>query len=120
MPDYPTCPWCGAEATEWSLLVDRGRWACFSHKSGKEPWQSVECRNNVLEAEVERLRAELETAKTGLRQWRDDYRTGADAIRAGLATLSGGWSNAAILVLLHQSAPLSVCDAMRTATEGDD
>ena len=55
MPDNPTCPWCGAEAIRWSLLVDRGEWLCGSHKSGKEPWQSVECRNNVLEAENERL-----------------------------------------------------------------
>ena len=57
MPDNPTCPWCGAEATEWSLLVDRGRWACFSHKFGPEPYQSVDCRSNVLEAENERLRS---------------------------------------------------------------
>ena len=57
MPDNPTCPWCGAEATEWSLLVNRGEWLCGSHKSGKEPYQSVECKNNVLEAENARLQA---------------------------------------------------------------
>ena len=57
MPDKPTCPWCGAEATEWSLLVNRGEWLCGSHKSGKEPYQSVECKNNVLEAENARLQA---------------------------------------------------------------
>ena len=55
------CPWCGAEP----MTVGRGlakplpagqvRWQCGSHKAGRRPWQDVNCKRNVAEAEGERL-----------------------------------------------------------------
>ena len=60
MPDYPTCPWCGAPSRRWNLANDRGEWFCGSYKAGREATQVLECRNNVLESEVEQLRCIVE------------------------------------------------------------
>lgn len=59
------CPWCGTEAL--SLNPSAGRsgyanWACGSSKTGNEPWQSTSCELRVADAEIERLRLDIEIA----------------------------------------------------------
>lgn len=58
MNTLPSCPWCGAPGG-WEkdgtgrMLV----WACHSYKPDHgQPCQSVECENNVLCCEIERLK----------------------------------------------------------------
>ena len=61
MAMIPSCPWCDSPG-RWEK-DGSGRtlvWGCHSYKTGQgEPKQSVECENNVLRCEIERLRAFL-------------------------------------------------------------
>ncbi len=64
MSKYDTCPWCGAPVH--NVIRRRpwiGEWKCGSYKRGPEPYQTLTCRIAELEAENERLKAELAELK---------------------------------------------------------
>lgn len=61
------CPFCGASVAYMSISRLYADWSCRSFKHGEDPTQSVECKLNVAEAVVERLREALEKTKGHLR-----------------------------------------------------